>query len=143
MGVGNPLARDDGVGVWVAERFRKEGWLSVPVRQAPENFIGKLRKLAPELTVVVDAVEMGLEPGEIRRIPLREDRALWGSTHSLPLPSFFVHVPGRVVFVGIQPKELSLGEGLSPEVEAGARRLLELLSAGDLGAIPELEGGRG
>jgi len=140
--VGNPLARDDGVGVWIAENFHKEGWLSIPARQAPENFVGKLARLAPEILVVVDAVEMGLRPGEFRRIGNQRAETLWGSTHSLPLPVLLdklAHTVGNAIFVGIQPKDLSLGEGLSPEVERGARRLLRLLQREDLGAIPGLE----
>ncbi|HDC92999.1 hydrogenase maturation protease [Candidatus Bipolaricaulota bacterium] len=142
LGIGNPLARDDGVGVWVAENFRKKGWFSFPARQAPENVIGKIARIRPVLLVAVDAVEMGLEPGEFRRLLPERDRGLWGSTHSLPLWALLkrcVPPSGTIVFLGIQPKDLSLGEGLSPEVEAGARRLLRLLLREELNAIPQLE----
>jgi len=128
----------------VAERFRKEGWLSIPARQAPENFLGKIERLAPGLLVVVDAVEMGLPPGEIRRIPAERAETLWGSTHSLPL-NFLLSRLGettRVVFIGIQPKDLSLGEGLSPEVLEGAVRLIGALKEGKLELIPELRGNK-
>ncbi len=141
LGVGNPLARDDGVGVWVAERFHGEGWLSIPAGQAPENVLGKIARLAPKRLVVVDAVEMGLPPGTIRRIPGLPGRAPWGSTHALPLSALFAELCrgiGEVVLIGIQPKDLSLGEGLSPEVAAAARELLGILGRGDLAAIPEL-----
>lgn len=142
LGVGNPLAHDDGVGVWVAENFRKEGWLSFPARQAPENIVGKIARISPALLVVVDAVEMGLEPGEFRRLLPERDRGLWGSTHSLPLWELLqkaVPCLEKIVFVGIQPRDLSLGEGLSPEVVAGARALLRLLLREELEAIPVLE----
>lgn len=144
MGMGNPLARDDGVGVWVAENFRKPGWLSIPARQAPENVIGKIARLKPEVLVVVDAVEMGLEPGELRRIPPERARGLWGSTHALPLWALFRELTsgiGEPVLVGVQPKDLSPGEGLSPEVAAGARRLLGILSREELDGIPALDPG--
>ncbi len=140
LGVGNPLARDDAVGVWVAERLEAEGWVSIPARQAPENFLGKIERLSPELLVVVDAVEMGLPPGEIRRIPAERAESLWGSTHSLPL-TFLLSRLGercRVVFIGIQPKDLSLGDGLSPEVREGAERLLRIIEEGRPESIPEL-----
>ncbi|MGY4706166.1 hydrogenase 3 maturation endopeptidase HyCI [Candidatus Bipolaricaulota sp. J31] len=146
LGVGNPLARDDGVGVWVAERFRGDGWVSIPAGQAPENVLGKIARLAPRCLVVVDAVEMGLAPGEVRRIPWEPGRAPWGSTHSLPLSALFLELCRdirEVILIGVQPKDLSLGEGLSPEVAAAARELLGVLERGDLAAIPELRPGKG
>ena len=142
MGVGNPLARDDGVGVWVAENFRKPGWSSFPARQAPENVIGKIARLRPEFLVVVDAVEMGLAPGEFRRLLPEGDRELWGSTHSLPLWPLLrrcVPSPDALLFVGVQPGDLSLGEGLSPGVAAGARKLLGILLREEWHTIPVLE----
>lgn len=140
LGIGNPLARDDGVGVWVAEHFRRAGWLSIPAGQAPENVLGKIARLAPKVLVVVDAVEMGLPPGTIRRIVDQGARVPWGSTHSLPLFDLFAELSrsvGEVIFIGVQPKDLSLGEVLSPEVAAAARRVLKVLEREDFANIPE------
>lgn len=40
LGIGNPLSGDDGVGIYVAEQFKKEGWISISCGTAPENFTG-------------------------------------------------------------------------------------------------------
>ncbi|HDI11752.1 MAG TPA: hydrogenase 3 maturation endopeptidase HyCI, partial [Candidatus Acetothermia bacterium] len=141
LGVGNPLARDDGVGVWIAEHLQAPGWTAIPAYRAPENVLGKIASLRPELLVVVDAAEMGLPPGEVRRLPVPAAREMLGTTHGLPLPfilRFLQDAAGEVFFLGIQPREVGIGEGLSPEVKEGALRILEALERGDLESIPLL-----
>ncbi|MCX7750777.1 MAG: hydrogenase 3 maturation endopeptidase HyCI [Candidatus Bipolaricaulota bacterium] len=141
LGVGNPLRRDDGVGVWVAERLRGSAWEVVLAGTSVENALGLVRRLAPELLVVVDAAEMGLPPGSVRRLPLPGAERMLGSTHGLPLSLLLGTVKDRVgelVLIGIQPAERSLGEGLTPAVRAGAEGLVALLRTGDLGKIPPL-----
>ncbi len=141
LGVGNPLRRDDGVGVWVAERMRGTGWEVIVAGLSVENALGTVRRFAPDLLVVVDAAELGLPPGSARRLRLEESARMLGSTHALPLPFLLSTVGdrvGKIVLIGIQPADRSLGEGLTPEVRAGAEGLVVRLLAGDLGAIPAL-----
>ncbi len=141
LGVGNPLRRDDGVGVWVAERMRGTGWEVIVAGQGVENALKTVQRLAPDLLVVVDAAEMSLPPGRVRRLPLDQSERMLGSTHALPLPFLLSTVRdrvGEIVLIGIQPADRSLGEGLTPEVRAGAEGLVVRLLAGDLGAIPAL-----
>lgn len=141
LGVGNPLGRDDGVGVWVAERLADSDWTTVPAGQAPENVTGLLRRLCPDLLVVVDAADMRLPPGSFRRLPLSGVEGMLGSSHALPLSfllSLLRELAREVVLIGVQPADLSLGEGLSPEVAAGADRLTALLREGRLSEIPSL-----
>ena len=64
LGIGNPLNGDDGVGIYVAEQFRKEGWIPLACGTAPENFTGIIRKTRPSCLVLVDAAAMGIFPGE-------------------------------------------------------------------------------
>jgi len=139
LGIGNPLRRDDGVGLWVAERMRGTGWEVVPAGQGVENALGIVRRLSPDLLVVVDAAEMRLPPGSFRRLPLAEGTRMLGSTHALPLPFLLSTVRdrvGEIVLIGIQPADRSLGEGLTPAVERGAEELLALLRAGELPPFP-------
>ena len=70
LGVGNPLRRDDGVGVEVAAGVRGTDWEVLTAGLSVENALGIVRRLAPDLLVVVDAAEMGLPPGSVRRLPL-------------------------------------------------------------------------
>lgn len=142
LGLGNPVGRDDAVGLWVAEALRGTEWLSIPA-PALENVLGLVEKEKPEKLVIVDAAEMGLPPGTIRRLPLGKGAEMVGSTHGLPLPFLLslVDVP-EVVLIGIQPKEYGLGEGLSPEVQAAADSLIRLLRENREHEIPELNLGQ-
>ena len=142
LGLGNPVARDDAVGLWVAEALRGAEWLSIPA-SALENVLGLVEKEKPEKLVIVDAAEMGLPPGTIRRLPLGKGAEMLGSTHGLPLSFLIslVDVP-EVVLIGIQPKEYGLGEGLSPEVQAAADSLIRLLRENREHEIPELSLGQ-
>jgi hydrogenase 3 maturation protease len=141
LGIGNPLRRDDGVGLWVAEQMQGSGWEVIPAGPSVENSLGLLRRLAPALLVVVDAAEMGLPPGSVRRLPIVEAERMLGSTHGLPLPFLLSMVRdqvGKIVLIGIQPADRSLGEGLTPEVHAGAENLVALIIAGRPEDIPRL-----
>lgn len=138
LGIGNSFGHDDALGFRLAERFQAPGWVAIPSLSV-ENAVGVVAKLRPEFLVVVDAAEMGLPPGSIRRLPLAHPSAMLGSTHGLPLP-FLLSLSGvsNIVVIGVEPKDRGLGEGLSPEVEEALSRLTEILEAGRIGEIPEL-----
>jgi hydrogenase 3 maturation protease len=142
LGLGNPVGRDDAVGLRVAEALREAEWLSIPA-SALENVLSLVEKEKPKKLVIVDAAEMGLPPGTIRRLPLGKGAEMLGSTHGLPLSFLLslVDVP-EVILIGIQPKEYGLGEGLSPEVQAAADSLIRLLRENREYEIPELNLGQ-
>lgn len=145
LGIGNRLSGDDGVGPNVARRLQElSDWLAIDCGSAPENVTGLVVRETPDLVVVVDAARMGLPPGSIRRLPLGETRRMLVSTHGLPLSFLFERLQEltkRVVFIGVEPKDLSLGEGLTPPVCAAVEGLLPLLVSGQIDMIPRLEGG--
>ncbi len=127
LGLGNPLGRDDAVGFYVASTFRAPDWVAIPAQNL-ENVWGIVEKEKPEKLVIVDAADMGLPPGSIRRLPLTEGAEMVGSTHGLPLSLFLsLAKVQEVVLIGIQPRDYGVGEGLSPEVQAAAHLLGQLL----------------
>jgi hydrogenase 3 maturation protease len=132
LGVGHRLRRDDAAGPEVCDRMRAglglhSGVLVVDGGPAPENCIGALRAFDPDLVVVVDAAQMGAEPGAVRRLTLTEAGRCGASTHTLPLPAFCSHLQETldcdVFIVGIEPSDTSFGEGLTPAVEAAVGNL--------------------
>lgn len=140
LGLGNPLGRDDAVGLRVAELLRGSDWTVFAV-QPLENILGLLERSAPELLLVVDAAEIGLPPGSIRQLGLPSSRTMLGSTHGLPLSvlfSVFPSLTGKIVLIGIQPKDLGFGEDLSPEMEEAARKLVEMIRREEFWTIPKL-----
>lgn len=139
FGVGNENNGDDGIGPYVARRANFEGWRGVNCSVTPENFTSLAKKEKPELLVLVDATEMGLEPGDMRIVPASRIDELTLSTHYIPLSILIRYLSEsakKVVFVGIQPKCLE-GE-LSKEAREGAERLLEYLRQERLDKIRSL-----
>ena len=132
LGIGNPLHGDDGIGNYIASRFRARGWNSIDCGTMPENFTAVVRRHHPEILVLVDATDLGLLPGEFRTVGDDQIEDVSIGTHNMPL-SFLIRYlaesAGRVIFIGIQPDRLGEEAGLSPAVIEGADRLMDLLRA--------------
>jgi len=142
--VGNSLMGDDGAGPLLARLLASSplsGWEVINGKSAPENCIHLARRMKPEVAVVVDAAEMGLEPGSIRL--LSEDyiaEQFIFTTHNLPLTFFLLalkEITPRVYFVGIQPKVVAFGYPLSQEVREAVEAVYEQLKSGSP-TFPEL-----
>ena len=130
LGVGNSLLSDDGAGIYVAESFKKEGWISYNCGTAPENFTSIVRREKPELLLIVDAAQMGLSPGEFRQIPEDKISDVSFGTHQLPLSQlteYLKEFAEKIIIVGIEPKIIDYAEELSPEVFEACKKLLKLI----------------
>lgn len=137
LGVGNELNGDDGIGVWVARNFSCNGWLSIDCFTVPENYTSEISKNNPEMVVIVDAADMGLDAGEIRIIPKDKIGLAGFSTHSLPLSIFITHIEGitesKIVLVGVQPKQFR--SGISRKVKEAGKKLVKILENGKVDEI--------
>ncbi len=136
LGVGNELRADEGCGSLLARWFKADGWVSIDGGTAPENFIGKIKKMNPDLVVIVDSADMGLEPGEVRIIPKEKIANYTITTHSMPL-SMLMENFKRCILIGIQPKKIEFSE-MSPEVKMAVERLMEILKSDKLNEISQL-----
>lgn len=139
LGVGNRLRSDDGVGVYIAEKFKCEGWISIDCGQSPENFVIKVEEMNPTLIVIVDAAKMGLKPGEYRIIPPEKIDNFALSTHNMPL-SILVRYLGehRCKLIGIEPKTIEFGSRISRVVKKSADELIRILCSSSIDNIPTL-----
>jgi hydrogenase 3 maturation protease len=135
LGIGSPLRADDAVGLFIVERLSQV--LKAPAgredrfylgESAPENFSGEIRQFSPTHVIMVDAAQIGLEPGAFRIIEHEEIGGISFSTHVLPLKilaNYLVCTCNcEVVIVGVQPRNLEFGEELSPDVKAAAERFV-------------------
>lgn len=139
IGVGNPLNGDDSAGPHVAQlliekmsaRSAGEPILVLDAGPSPEAFSGPLRRFAPEMILMVDAAELGEPPGTIGWFDWSAAQGMSASTHSLPpslLARFLVDDLGcRMVLIGIQPRQLDLDGGESPEVTAAVDQVVRAL----------------
>ncbi|MBN1163482.1 MAG: hydrogenase maturation protease, partial [Candidatus Krumholzibacteriota bacterium] len=118
VGIGNIFKGDDGAGCALITDL--EGKLDMPIvdcAEVPENYGGWVEKMGLDSVIYVDAVEFGGEPGEARIIPLEKLMQTASSTHSLSLHYMIKFLKeewnGDPILIGIQPRSLRLGEGLS------------------------------
>ncbi len=141
MGIGNAERGDDGVGMRVAARFKHRGWRVLKGATAPENLTAEIRKLRPDRLVLVDAADMKLAPGEIRRIDPSKIRHVGLGTHMLPLyliVEYMAESAREIIFIGIQPKTAEFGDPLSPEAKRAGEKVIELVREDRLGEITPL-----
>lgn len=128
LGVGNVLRRDDGAGVFAARaatRLRLG-----PDLEAYDGGCGGI-DLADVLegrarVVIVDAIDAGMPPGASTRMSPEELRPAIRtgvSLHDLHLLDALAELrllhsaPRRVIVIGVQVADISVGIGLSPAVE--------------------------
>ena len=132
--VGNEMMGDDAVGPLLArmiEREPLEGWELLDGGNAPESCLWRIREMNPDHALIVDAAEMGLEPGDVRLIdPTRVDDPFIMTTHTLPLTYLMLSlqefVP-KVELLGVQPRVVAFGYPVFPEVKEAVTRIYERL----------------
>ena len=131
VGMGNPLMRDDGAGILACKLLANHG-LNLDVyeaRQAPEAVLPLITKGPYTHVILIDAAEMGLKPGEVGIVdPESELAQPLLTTHYFPLHALtdtLKRAGKEVLVIGIQPKEVRIGIGLSHEVIEGVRALVE------------------
>lgn len=134
-GIGNPIRRDDFVGVKIAQDLRgkvSESVYLIECETVPESFIQQIIDFNPTHVILIDAAVLGLEHGESRLVKpehLTDFPAF--STHALPLRLFCEFLAktteAKIALLLIEPKNAEFGEGLTPEVETSAMQIVDLL----------------
>lgn len=130
--VGNEMMGDDAAGPLLArmiERAPLAGWDLLHGGTAPENYLWKVREMAPDQVLLVDAADMDLPPGEIRLIgPEKIEDPFFMTTHTLPLSyllqSLREFVP-EVALIGIQPQVVAFGFPVFAGVKEAVARIYE------------------
>ncbi|HEU68792.1 MAG TPA: hydrogenase maturation protease [Candidatus Acetothermia bacterium] len=130
IGLGHPLRRDDGVGLWVASRLPEADDLKVlGVQELTPELIPQVA--TADLVIFVDA-RVGSGPVRWERVRAGELAAL---THAFTphgllawAERLFGHAPPAWL-VTVPARDLSLGEGLSPRTRRAAEALVGRLRA--------------
>lgn len=133
VGVGNALKGDDGAGPAVAAALAGAPFPVVDATEVPENYGGWVVKRGLDSVVFVDAVAFGGSPGEWRLVAIEELMHSASNTHRLSLHFTIQYLReewgGEAILVGIEPKSINLGDGLSPEVDAAVKNIASALLA--------------
>ena len=138
IGVGNPYRRDDGVGHAAAEAFAEHlpAIKVVLLDGEPTRLVDAWE--GHQVAIVLDAVRRGDPPGTIHRFevgtePLPE-AFLHPSTHGAGLESAVAlgraldRNPEVLIVFGIEPADMTEGNGLSEPVEAALPSLVDRLA---------------
>lgn len=129
LGIGNTLKADDGAGPYVISKIKNIE--AIDAGTIPENYIQKIIDSKPDRIIIIDAVDFGGHPGEVKWFNEIDSSSISISTHNLP-PRFFIdfikqQTGAEIKIVAIQPKQLRFNESLSEEVKKGADKLVEEL----------------
>jgi len=135
-GIGNPLRKDDFVGVKIVRNLRGKVSQLVYLLECetvPESFIGPITRFKPTHILLIDAGILNQESGSSKLIdPDQMATQTAISTHALPLQIFCKYLAkttgAKIVLLVIQPKDTSFGEGLTAELKEAAKHLTNLLS---------------
>lgn len=122
LGVGNPLRRDDAFGPLLVERLRRKVNASIiNAGKAPENYLGKLTALQPEVVIIVDVADFDAEPGDIALLEIDDiqDSDLTTQNASLDLIGKFMPaiMPVNVLLLAVMPASTAFGASMTPVAE--------------------------
>lgn len=133
VGVGNPLRGDDAAGCLVARRLHgTPGVRVIEAEEVPESFVGDIAAAGPDAVALVDAVDLGREPGAVAVLEKEQVAKYAPTTHRMPL-SLVMEVAHRrtgadVFLIAVQPSRLTFGAAVSPEVSESVELVAALLS---------------
>jgi hydrogenase 3 maturation protease len=134
IGVGNPIRRDDNVGVQIVGglKGRVPEYVSlIESETIPEGYIEQIVDFKPTHIMMIDAALLSLVPGSARLVKSIEAPSSVVSTHFLPIQIFcqsLVEMTGaKIAMLLVQPKDTGFGEGLSPELASTKRKLVNNL----------------
>jgi hydrogenase maturation protease len=139
IGVGNAWRGDDGAGLLVVRRLRKENLPQIEIAESPGtgSALADAWKGAARV-IVADAVVSGGAPGTIYRFDAHDPAATfpvswstsshgWGLSEALALGKVFQDLPPVLIIYGIEGENFGIGDALSPAVAAAipeaARRI--------------------
>ncbi len=129
--IGNRDGGDDAIGPYIADRLstiQLHDMFIIDAGIVPENFTGVIKQHNPETLLIIDAIDMSITPGEIRRVSPERIGLMHISTHGIPLSVFIKYLEQymkKIILIGIQPQHM---QGvMSKQVRKSADVLITLL----------------
>ncbi|CAL7962498.1 hydrogenase maturation protease [Gammaproteobacteria bacterium] len=137
IGVGNPFRHDDGIGPAIIKILQAEDNQDFVLIDGGTDGLALLDQLTGyEEAIIVDAVQMMANPGIVKsftpaeaKINIKSDVL---STHGLGLAEMLklveeLNIKTKIRIIGIQPKDISFGEGLSDKIKNQIPEILKLI----------------
>lgn len=136
IGVGNALRGDDAAGLHVARRLAARGVEGVHEASGETASLMELWQGA-SCVFLADAAQSGAEPGTVTRLDasshplpaalLHCSTHAFGVAEAVELARSLGSLPPRIIVFGIEGGSFEHGEPLSPAVEAGVRKAVEMI----------------
>jgi hydrogenase maturation protease len=131
IGLGNPLRRDDGIGILLLQYLqqnKKELSQTIDFFDGGTSGMNLLHLIEDYDTIfLLDAVDFKGKPGEMKKFTIDEIKnqklSLSLSTHEPDLLSVIMFlkglekIPKKLLIFGVQPKDMSYGMELSDELQ--------------------------
>ncbi len=140
VGAGNTLMKDDGLGLIALHKLQKMiNCENIHFFDSGTD-IFKLMTIQDEYEkiIILDAIQAGNEPGTIYRLNLNEIDNINTSksvhqikiTEALKLLKIIQNnfLKAEIIFYGIEPADISLGEGVTAVVQKSIKYLVDLVS---------------
>jgi hydrogenase 3 maturation protease len=141
--IGNKYGGDDGIGPFIANKIKdieNDKIFVIDCGTNPENYTSVIKRINSQNLIIIDAVEMDLEPGNIRIINKEKIGLMHISTHNIPISlliNYLEKYVKNIYFIGIQPKKMS--GSLSNEVIKSANKIIEYIKKGKIKTIKKLD----
>lgn len=146
LGVGNELLSDEGVGVHVVRELQKRDCFpDIEIIEGGTDGFGLLNIITDtDYLIVIDSLRGGEKPGSIYRFDIEDAPAcpdlFKTSVHQIGILEV-IHLSGligktpKTTVIGIEPKILTRGMKLSPEIRKKIPRVIALIDR-EIGKIP-------
>lgn len=136
LGIGNVLLKDEGVGIHAVQEIRRRFDLDdkIEVLDGGTAGVELLRYLdGREHVIVIDAIAAGHPPGTVFRVegedvPRQFHQRI--SPHQIGLSDVLATalitdaLPAQIVMFGVEPKDMTTGLELTPEIDASLDKLV-------------------
>lgn len=140
MCIGNPQGGDDALGPYIAKKLKELNIDVIDSRTTPENYTSVVKQINPKKLIIIDAIDMGLKPGEIRIVPKDKIGVMTISTHGIPtsiLMKYLEKYVKQVFLIGIQPKNMS-GD-MTIKIKEKADFLVKIITENKLNTLSTLK----
>ena len=138
IGVGNALRGDDAAGLHVARQLAASGIAEVHEASGETASLMALWQGA-DCVMLADAAQSGAEPGTVTRLDasiqalpaafLHCSTHAFGVAEAVELARSLGSLPAKILIFGIEGASFEHGAPLSPGVEAGVARAVEMIKA--------------
>ena len=139
IGLGTPLYHDDGIGIYLLEQLQKHPSQTLNEYDFIDGGTGGLSLLHIfddyQKICIIDAVNMGKKPGTLKFFTPNEVKSFYKNNKTSTHHQDFLQVIDiakkvyenkfKLIIAGIQPYDVSFGEGLSKPLENNIDKLMK------------------